>query len=113
MREGIYFAENGEFTHRQFVDAVSSVLVAKGLVKQAEPMPFAEDEYKQMPLVSCDSITDQFFVFKFFLIQLGFFGTNARSRADRSRALGWRPIETEKDMLNSIEPELDALMKNM
>ncbi|KAF7980436.1 hypothetical protein HWV62_38278 [Athelia sp. TMB] len=93
-REGFYFADNGEFTHREFVDAVSAALADKGVVELAEPTPFAEEEYKQMPL-------------------LGFFGTNARARPDRSRALGWKPTKTAKDMLESIKPEVEALTQKL
>ncbi|KZP08848.1 NAD(P)-binding protein [Athelia psychrophila] len=91
-REGFYFTDNGEFTHREVVDAVSSALAARGVVKLAEPTPFAEDDFKKLPF-------------------LAFFGTNARSRSDRSRALGWSPTKTAKDMLASIQPEVDALIQ--
>jgi hypothetical protein len=44
------------------------------------------------------------------LIQLIFFGTNCRCRADRSRSIGWKPVKTTKDMLASIQPEVDTVL---
>jgi len=66
--------------------------VAKGLGKSSEPTPFTEEEYKQTPL-------------------LFYLGTNSRCRAERSRSIGWKPAKTTKDMLASIKPELDELLK--
>jgi hypothetical protein len=32
-------------------------------------------------------------------------GTNSRCRADRARAIGWEPVMTTEDMLESIRDE--------
>ncbi|KZP09837.1 NAD(P)-binding protein [Athelia psychrophila] len=111
-REGFYFTDNGEFTHREVVDAVSSALAARGVVKLAQPTPFAEDDFKQLPFVSYHFYVQiKLSSLEWPFMKLAFFGTNARSRSDRSRALGWNPTKTAKDMLASIQPEVDALIQ--
>jgi len=91
-REGYYFGENGEYTHYEASKAVAEALVARGMGKTQEPTSFTEEEYKQMP-------------------QLVYLGTNSRCRGDRSRSIGWKPVKTTEDMLASIKPELDELLK--
>jgi len=91
-REGYYFGENGEYAHYEAAKAVSEALVAKGLGKSLEPTPFTDSELNQKPILTL-------------------LGTNSRCRGDRSRSIGWKPTKTTKDMLASIEPELDALLK--
>ena len=44
---------------------------------------------------------------------MGASGTNARSRAERSRLLGWQPKKTIDDLWASIEPEAEAIIKEM
>lgn len=91
-REGFYFGENGEYTLYEAAKAISEVLLAYEKVKTLEPTALTEEEYKKSPL-------------------LIYFGTNARCRADRSRSIGWKPVKTTKDMLASIKPEVDAILK--
>jgi hypothetical protein len=43
--------------------------------------------------------------------QLVYLGTNSRCRGDRSRSIGWKPVKATEDMLASIKPELDELLK--
>lgn len=40
-----------------------------------------------------------------------YFGTNSRARANNSRAIGWKPKYTTEDMLASIRPEVEAILK--
>jgi nucleoside-diphosphate-sugar epimerase len=86
-REGYYFGENGEYQGYEVAK-----LVAQGLAKHGvgtdEPTPFTEEELKEM----------------------GYFGTNARCKATRSRAIGWKPKHTKSDFLASILPEVDAVV---
>jgi len=37
-------------------------------------------------------------------------GSTSRVRANRSKAIGWRPTRTTKDMLASILPQTEALL---
>ena len=41
-----------------------------------------------------------------------FWGSNSRCRATHSRALGWKPKYTTKDMIASIRLEVEAIYKD-
>jgi len=91
-REGFYFGENGEHSLYDIGKAISEALVAIGRGKSAEPTTFTQDEI------------DKYF-------GSAYLGSNSRCRANRSRAIGWKPVHTMADMLESIKPEVDALIK--
>ena len=40
-----------------------------------------------------------------------FNGTNARCRANRARSIGWKPKHTTHDLLASVKPEVEAILK--
>jgi hypothetical protein len=40
-----------------------------------------------------------------------YFGSNSRGQAPHSKALGWHPKLTTKDMLESVLPEIEAMLK--
>lgn len=109
-REGYYFAENGEYTQYDAAKAVAEAIVAKG-IGTLEPTPFTDEDYKQKPIVSGLQLAKflNIDITIVLLEQLRYFGTNSRCRADRSRSIGWKPVKT--DMLASIQPELDELLK--
>jgi len=90
-REGFYFGENDEYTLYEVCKAISEAMLARGKGQTLEPTSFTDEEYKKTPL-------------------LVFFGTNSRCRADRSRSIGWKPVKTTRDMLASIQPEVDGVM---
>ena len=47
-----------------------------------------------------------------FLQEVGnYFGTNSRGRGRHSRAIGWQPKLGTHDMLDSIDAEVDAILK--
>ncbi|KIM87550.1 hypothetical protein PILCRDRAFT_95788 [Piloderma croceum F 1598] len=81
-REGFYFGENGEHTLYEASKAISEAMLARGKGQTLEPTSGL----------------------------LIFFGTNSRCRADRSRSIGWKPVKTTRDMLASIQPEVDAVL---
>ena len=94
--EGFYFGENGEHQWIDISRAVGKALVELGLADNPEPTTFTVEE-----LVKYWGNED-----------LGWYsGTNSRCRADRGRALGWKPKYTTQDMLASIKPEIEALTK--
>ncbi|KAF5336566.1 hypothetical protein D9611_006508 [Ephemerocybe angulata] len=92
-REGLYFGENGEYTMYQLAKRISEVLVELGLGKDSEPSPFTTEEI------------DKYFDGSLYM------GTNSRCRANRARALGWKPTKTTDDMLSSVKPEVEAILE--
>lgn len=62
-------------------------MVALGLTADAPPTSFTqEEERKYFPNGTS-------------------LGTNSRCRADRARAIGWEPMMTTEDMLESVRDE--------
>ncbi|KAI0649448.1 NAD-P-binding protein [Trametes meyenii] len=94
--EGLYFGENGEHSWYQISRAIGDALVALGIAQDPEPTTFTVPE-----------------LIKYFTSEAwGYYsGTNSRARADRGRALGWKPRYTTEDMLKSIRPEVEAWIK--
>ena len=48
---------------------------------------------------------------KYFGFAAKLISANTRARASRSRLLGWRPVKTTRDYLESIKPEVLALVE--
>ncbi|KAF8223098.1 NAD(P)-binding protein [Tricholoma matsutake] len=92
-REGFYFGENGETSYLNVVNAIGQAMVELGISKSAEPTSYTKEEM------------DKYFGGSDLL------GTNSRCRANRSRAIGWKPTRTTADMLASLKPEAEALLK--
>ncbi|KAI0719155.1 NAD(P)-binding protein [Cerioporus squamosus] len=94
--EGFYFGENGEHSWYQISKAIGEALVELGIAGDSEPTTFTVEELVQY----------------FGSEALGWYsGTNSRCHSDRGRALGWKPKYTTEDMLKSIKPEVEALLK--
>ncbi|TBU33513.1 NAD(P)-binding protein [Dichomitus squalens] len=94
--EGFYFGENGEHHWIDISRAVGKAMVELGLTDNAEPTSFTAEELAKY----------------WGSEEAGWFsGTNSRCRADRGRALGWKPKYTTQDMLASVKLELEALAK--
>ncbi|CAL1702855.1 unnamed protein product [Somion occarium] len=92
--EGYYFAENGEHTWCELSRAIGVALRQLGISKNIEPTSLNEEE-----------------VAKYGGTLGGYaLGTNARCRANRARALGWRPTKTTNDMLDSLKAQSQALI---
>ena len=96
--EGFYFGENGEHSWYQISRAIGEAMVALGLTTDPEPTAFTTDE-----------------LVKYFGSETAglYSGTNARCRADRGRALGWKAPHTTEDMLKSIRVEVEVFAKLM
>ncbi|PIL36717.1 hypothetical protein GSI_00406 [Ganoderma sinense ZZ0214-1] len=94
--EGFYFGENGEHHWIDISTTIGQVMVELGLSENPEPTTFTVDELK-----------------KYWSSEgAGWYsGTNSRARADRGRALGWKPKYTTQDMLASIKPEVELFVK--
>lgn len=115
-REGFYYAESDEGTLYEVVKEVAKVLTEYGKVKSPELTQFTAEELEQKPLVStyCGVFSDSHYRVPFFSCQyLAYFGTHCRARADRARAIGWKPVKTTKDMVASVRPQVDAILKGL
>ncbi|RPD75238.1 hypothetical protein L226DRAFT_58443 [Lentinus tigrinus ALCF2SS1-7] len=91
-REGYYFAENGEHTMYEIAERMGEELYCMRLAKTATPSPFTKEELQRY-FQGSDNL-----------------GTNVRCRAERSRAIGWKPWRRTRDMLDSIKPEIDYIL---
>lgn len=94
-REGFYFAENGEHVLYDVCKRISEVLFSLGKSKSPEPTTFKREE-----------------CLKYFGDGPDWFGSNSRCLASRSRAIGWAPKYTTADLLASIRPEVEAVIRS-
>jgi len=84
---GFYFGENGEHTLYEVSETIGKIMVTLGESKESTPTSFSEEEiHKYFPKGTT-------------------LGGNSRCKADRSRAIGWKPKKMTKDMLASIKHE--------
>ncbi|KAI0729688.1 hypothetical protein C8Q72DRAFT_827313 [Fomitopsis betulina] len=94
--EGFYFGENGEHTWYDISKEIARTFVELGLGGTDEPTTFTDDELvKYWGSVESGNYS----------------GTNSRCRADRGRALGWKPKYNTKDMSASILPQTKWLLE--
>ncbi|KAJ8456487.1 hypothetical protein ONZ45_g18699 [Pleurotus djamor] len=91
--DGYYFGASDEHTLYDIGRSISEAFVDMGLGKSPEPTTFTKDEI------------DKYFAGSTYL------GSNSRCRADHSFSLGWNPKKTTKDLLASIRPEVEAVVK--
>ncbi|KAK0494576.1 NAD(P)-binding protein [Armillaria luteobubalina] len=91
--EGYYFLENGEHNMREVATEISKVLVELGIGSNPEPSSYTEEEKTS-----------------FFGSLWPFLGTNSRVRADRSRALGWKPVDGKDKMVASLKAEIISFL---
>lgn len=90
-REGYYFGASDEYKLYDLAKAYSRALYDLGKGKSPEPTPFTAEEAQ-----------------KYF--GGAWLGNNARCRAERGRALGWKPTKTTKDFLESVRLEVEAIL---
>jgi len=90
-REGYYICENGEYRLYDLAKAYSQALYDLGKGKSPDPTPFTDEEAQ-----------------KYF--GGSWLGSNSRCRAERARTLGWKPTKTTKDLLESVRPEVEAVI---
>ncbi|KAI8992937.1 NAD-P-binding protein [Trametes punicea] len=94
-KEGYYFAENGEHTLYDVAKAIGAALKDFGLAETDKPSSFTKEELEKY-FAGSDSL-----------------GSNARCRAERSRAIGWKPKKKTEDMLASIKPEIQFMLSRV
>ncbi|KZV72604.1 NAD(P)-binding protein [Peniophora sp. CONT] len=89
--QGIYVAENGEFSFGDAAKRYTAVLHAHGKSAKAEPESFTADEIEIQPFLS-------------------FLGTDVRMTADRARKLGWNPLYGTSDFYESVQEDVEAVL---
>ncbi|KAH9041644.1 hypothetical protein EDB85DRAFT_2071888 [Lactarius pseudohatsudake] len=90
-RDGYYFGASDEYRLYDLAKAYSRALYDLGKGKSPEPTPFtAEEAQKYFGGV--------------------WLGSNARCKAERGRALGWKPTKTTKDFIESVRPEVEVIV---
>ncbi|KAJ7034973.1 hypothetical protein C8F04DRAFT_1099651 [Mycena alexandri] len=90
-RAGFYFAEHGEHTLHSVGEEIAEVLSDMGMGSPT-PTTFTEHETR-LYFPGGTSL-----------------GSNSRCRADRGHRIGWRPFRKTRDMLDSIEAEVEATL---
>ncbi|KAH9945026.1 uncharacterized protein BXZ73DRAFT_73254 [Epithele typhae] len=100
-RDGYYFAEAGEYSHRALAERVGAALCELGAVADPAPVGYMTDEE-----IAAHAHAERFLVAS---------GTNARCRAERSRLLGWEATAKSsiEEMWASIKPEAELLVMEM
>lgn len=112
---GYYYGENGEHSWYDISKAIGRAMVELGLSKSDEPTTFTDEELEKYfgsvvcpytPSVSLLTVADSCSQ------EMGnYWGSNSRARANHSRSLGWKPKYTSADMIASIKPEVEAILK--
>ncbi|TFY55920.1 hypothetical protein EVJ58_g7949 [Rhodofomes roseus] len=94
--EGYYFGESGHVSYYEIGKAIGQALVDLGLAEDAEPTRFTDEE-----------------LVKYWgsVLAGNYGGTTCRCRADRARAIGWKPKYGTKDLLAVIKSEVEYELK--
>lgn len=87
-RTGLYFCENGEYIMQDLATTITRALHARGKSMTPTPTTFAVEEIQR------------------YFPQGTMFGANSRCKAERSRAIGWRPTKEPQEFLVSVEAEI-------
>ncbi|KAF9043628.1 NAD(P)-binding protein [Hymenopellis radicata] len=90
---GYYFIETGEHTMKEIATEISKALVELGLGTNPKPSSYTDEEKTA-----------------FFGPMWPYLGTNARVKAERSRALGWAPKHGKENMVVSLKEEIKSYL---
>lgn len=115
--EGIYYGENGHIiSWYDICKGIGEALVALGVTDDPEPTPFTDEEL----IKYWGSIVSSLFLPYHSITEWcsmrvqtagGYGGTTCRCRADRARALGWKPKYGNEALLASIKTEAELQSK--
>ncbi|KAJ7598699.1 hypothetical protein C8J56DRAFT_1039585 [Mycena floridula] len=100
-RDGFYFAENGSSSLYDMNQVVQHVLIKTGRAKTASQVPTTlskEDISKHLPFPP---------------LFLRVIGSNMVYKSSRSRSLGWNPIKSDKDFLESFREDVELIMSTL
>ncbi|CAL1716972.1 unnamed protein product [Somion occarium] len=94
---GFHFGENGEHRWYDISRAIGQAFVEFGISGDPEPTSFTEEEL------------DKYFGSE--ELANANVGSNSRCRSNRGRSIGWKPKYVTKDMLASVNAEVEAALK--
>ena len=114
-REGIYYAEAGEHVLLDVCKRIAEILYSLGKAESPVPTPFSREECLKYfgDGVSSLVILKLSFALSFLHLKPDWFGSNSRCIAPRSRSIGWKPTYTTEDLLSSIRPEVEGIIRTM
>jgi len=92
-KNGYYHGENGEWSWMQLAEAMGQALHTLDPSKPADVRSYTPEEQLKHPLTRV-------------------WGNNARSVANHSKSLGWKPKLTTTDFLNSALTEVERWVKD-
>jgi len=93
-KDGWYFCESGEHYLKDLVAKIGEELFKRNAIQQAEVVEFKPEEVDvYLSHHAWWSI-----------------GANSRSRAERARALGWKPSSKKQSAFESIGPEVETIL---
>ncbi|KAK0439027.1 uncharacterized protein EV420DRAFT_1203380 [Desarmillaria tabescens] len=92
-REGFYFGASGEHLLYDLSLHLGAVLVELGKATEKEPTSFTKEEMAK------------------YFGSLDFLGSNSRCVVNRSKAIGWAPKKTTKDLFASLKPGVEMILK--
>ncbi|PAV17650.1 NAD-binding protein [Pyrrhoderma noxium] len=93
-RAGLYLTESGEHILYDVCKRIAETLFSLGLVSSPEVTSFSQEER-----------------LKYFGDGPDFFGTNSRCIASRARSIGWNPKHSTADLMASIRPEIEEMIR--
>ncbi|KAF9265168.1 NAD-binding protein [Marasmius fiardii PR-910] len=86
-REGIFFAHSDESEFYKISKKIAEVMFKLEKSATDEPSSFVSEEFARYKIAS-------------------YFGCNFRCKSSNATRLGWRPVKTSKDFLDSMEAEV-------
>ncbi|KAF7775995.1 hypothetical protein Agabi119p4_4388 [Agaricus bisporus var. burnettii] len=94
-RDGFYFLLNGEHSLYDVGKEIGRALVALGKVTTEVPSTYTQEEVNK------------------YFGGSNFLGTNSRGLANHSKSIGWKPKKTTQDLMASIKPEVEEILKHL
>jgi len=111
---GYYFVENFDYTAAEVALLISEALVELGVATNRETSAFTDEEIEKIfgvrePHVAFASLIN--FILLKQVQGAAALSTNCYIKADRGRALGWKPKYGKSEFLKSVKDEVAAYLK--
>jgi len=112
---GYYFVENFDYTAAEVASLISEALVELGVATNRETSAFTEEEIEKIFGVREARVFAFASLINFILLNqvqgAAALSTNCYIKADRGRALGWKPKYGKSEFLKSVKDEVAAYLK--